>query len=30
VAAGGAIALSHMLGSFAATALGFYTLKGFK
>jgi CrcB protein len=27
---GGAIALSHMLGSFAATALGFYTLRGFK
>lgn len=27
---GGAIALAHMVGSFSATALGFYTLRGFK
>jgi CrcB protein len=27
---GAAIALAHMAGSFAATALGFYTLRGFK
>ena len=29
-ATGATIALTHMLGSFAATALGFLTLKGLK